>query len=51
VVVPVTGAYCFTMANNYNLALKPPVIFCENGTARAAVRRETFDDVLAREIG
>ncbi len=28
VVVPVTGAYCFTMANNYNAALRPPVIFC-----------------------
>ncbi len=51
VVVPVTGAYCFTMANNYNAVLKPPVIFCEGGTARVAVRRETFEDLLAREIG
>jgi len=49
VVVPATGAYCFTMANNYNVALRPPVIFCADGTARVAVRRETFDDVLARE--
>jgi len=49
VVVPVTGAYCFTMANNYNAALKPPVIFCENGAMRVAVRRETFDELLARE--
>jgi diaminopimelate decarboxylase len=38
------------MANNYNAALKPPVIFCENGAARVAVRRETFEDLLAREI-
>lgn len=50
VVVPVTGAYCFTMANNYNAALRPPVIFCDNGTARIAVRRETFDDLLARDL-
>ena len=50
VVVPVTGAYCFTMANNYNAALRPPVIFCANGTARVVVRRETFDDLLAREV-
>ena len=50
VVVPVTGAYCFTMANNYNAALKPPVIFCENGAMRVAVRRETFDELLAREM-
>lgn len=48
-VVPATGAYCFTMANNYNAALRPPVIFCDNGTARVAIRRETFDDLLARE--
>jgi diaminopimelate decarboxylase len=50
VVVPVTGAYCFTMANNYNVALRPPVIFCADGNARVGVRRETFDDVLAREV-
>jgi diaminopimelate decarboxylase len=51
VVVPVTGAYCFTMANNYNAALRPPVIFCANGEARVGVRRETFEDLLAREVG
>jgi diaminopimelate decarboxylase len=50
-VVPVTGAYCFTMANNYNAALRPPVIFCGGGTARLAVRRETYADLMAREIG
>jgi diaminopimelate decarboxylase len=50
IAVPVTGAYCFTMANNYNVALRPPVIFCAGGTARVGVRRETFDDLLAREI-
>jgi diaminopimelate decarboxylase len=51
VVVPATGAYCFTMSNNYNAALRPPVIYCSNGAARVGVRRETFDDLLAREIG
>ena len=51
IVVPATGAYCFTMANNYNAALRPPVIFCDHGTARIAIRRETFDDLLARETG
>ena len=49
--VPVTGAYCFTMANNYNAALRPPVILCSSGTARLAVRRETYEDLMAREIG
>jgi diaminopimelate decarboxylase len=51
VVVPVTGAYCFTMSNNYNAALRPPVVLCASGTARLAVRRETPEDLMAREVG
>ena len=37
--VPVTGAYCFTMANNYNGALRLPVVFARDGEHRAVVRR------------
>jgi diaminopimelate decarboxylase len=51
VVVPVTGAYCFTMGNNYNGALRPPVIYCHGGSARLGVRRETLDELLGREMG
>lgn len=51
VVIPVTGAYCFTMVNNYNGALRPPVIYCSGGIARLGVRRETPDELLAREMG
>jgi len=51
VVVPVTGAYCFTMANNYNAVLRPPVVLCADGQARLAVRRETYADLFAREVG
>ncbi|HEY5223930.1 MAG TPA: diaminopimelate decarboxylase [Microbacteriaceae bacterium] len=47
--VPVTGAYCYTMSNNYNAALRPPVVFCRDGVARLAVRRENIDDLLRRE--
>jgi diaminopimelate decarboxylase len=50
VAVPVTGAYCFTMSNNYNAALRPPVVFCRDGIARVGVRRETYDDLIAREV-
>ena len=50
VAVPVTGAYCFTMSNNYNGALRPPVIFVRDGRARAVVRRETYDDLIARDV-
>jgi diaminopimelate decarboxylase len=48
--VPVTGAYCFTMANNYNGARRIPVVFACNGAARLVVRRETLADLLARDV-
>lgn len=49
-VIPATGAYTFTMSNNYNGALRPPVVFCEAGRAQAVVRRETLDDLLGRDV-
>jgi len=49
VAVPVTGAYCFTLSNNYNGARRPPVIFVRNGAARVVVRRETYDDLMQRD--
>lgn len=48
--VPVTGAYCHTMSNNYNGALKPPVVFVSQGQARAVLRRESYDDLLRRDL-
>ena len=48
-VTPVTGAYGYAMANNYNGVPRPPVIFCREGEARVVVRRETWDDLLARD--
>jgi diaminopimelate decarboxylase len=51
IVTPATGAYGFAMANNYNGVPRPPVIFCRDGDARVMVRRETFDDLTARDVG
>jgi diaminopimelate decarboxylase len=48
-VTPATGAYGYAMANNYNGVPRPPVIFCREGKARIVVRRETWDDLLARD--
>jgi len=48
-VTPATGAYGHAMANNYNGVLRPPVIFCSNGDARVVVRRETLEDLTARD--
>jgi diaminopimelate decarboxylase len=50
VAVPATGAYCFTMSNNYNGARRIPVAFVANAAARPVVRRETWTDLLARDI-
>ena len=48
--VPATGAYCHTMANNYNGNRRIPVVFAGSGDARVVVRRETWDDLLARDV-
>ena len=47
---PATGAYGHSMANNYNGMLRPPVIFCDDGDARVVVRRESYEDLLARDV-
>ena len=49
--VPGTGAYCRSMASNYNHALRPPVVAVRDGVARVVVRRETVDDLLATDMG
>lgn len=48
--VPVTGAYCYTMSNQYNGARRVPVVFAHNGSARLVVRRDTWADLLARDV-
>jgi len=49
-VTPATGAYGYAMANNYNAVPRPPVVFCRGGDARLVVRRETYDDLVARDV-
>jgi diaminopimelate decarboxylase len=48
--MPVTGAYCYSLSNNYNGARRPPVVLCRDGEAELVVRRETIDDLLARNV-
>jgi diaminopimelate decarboxylase len=49
-VTPVTGAYGHAMASNYNGIRRPPVVLCSGGVARAVVRRETYEDLGARDV-
>ena len=49
--VPVTGAYCWSLASNYNYLGRPPVVAVRDGEARVIVRGETEADLLARDTG
>ncbi len=49
--VPGTGAYCRSMASNYNHVPRPPVVAVRDGQARLIVRRETEEDLLALDVG
>jgi diaminopimelate decarboxylase len=49
-VMPATGAYCYSLVNNYNGARRPPVVLVCDGEARLAVRREEISDLLARDM-
>jgi diaminopimelate decarboxylase len=50
VVTPATGAYGYAMASNYNGVPRPPVLFCKDGDARVVVRRESVEDLTARDV-
>ncbi|HEX4226167.1 MAG TPA: diaminopimelate decarboxylase [Pseudonocardiaceae bacterium] len=49
--VPCTGAYHYALASNYNMVCRPPLVGVRDGEARLLVRRETEEDVLARDVG
>lgn len=51
VAVAATGAYCWSLANNYNHVPRPPVVAVRDGIARVIVHGETVDDLLARDAG
>ena len=49
-VMPVTGAYGYSMASNYNKVTRPAVVFVGGGTSRLVVRRETYEDLIRLDI-
>ncbi|GAB2766787.1 diaminopimelate decarboxylase [Nocardioides salsibiostraticola] len=51
IAVPGTGAYCRSLASNYNHALRPPVIAVRDGQTQVVLRRETEEDMLATDVG
>ena len=49
VAVPATGAYTLAMSSNYNSVPRPAAVLVRNGEAGLILRRETVEDLLARE--
>ena len=50
VCLPATGAYGVSMASNYNGVTRPAVVFVDGGSARLVTRRETYADLVARDV-
>ena len=48
--VPVSGAYQLSMGSNYNAALRPAVVFIDAGEVKPVQRRETLEDLVARDV-
>ncbi|MBE7557177.1 MAG: diaminopimelate decarboxylase [Anaerolineales bacterium] len=48
--VPVAGAYQLSMSSNYNAALRPAVVFVDGKEVKLVQRRETFEDLVARDV-
>jgi diaminopimelate decarboxylase len=49
--VAATGAYCRSMASNYNMVERPPVVAVGETGSRVIVRRESIDDLMACDLG
>ena len=45
-----TGAYCYSMSSNYNKIPRPAVVMVKEGKDRLIVKRETYDDLISREL-
>ena len=50
IAVLATGAYNYSMASNYNRIPRPPIVMVSGGKARLAVKRESYDDLIANDL-
>jgi len=51
IAVAATGAYCYSMASNYNHVPRPGVVAVRDAAAKVLLRRETTDDLLRLDVG
>ncbi|MCK4362111.1 MAG: diaminopimelate decarboxylase, partial [Dehalococcoidia bacterium] len=50
IALPCCGAYCLSMASNYNASLKPAIVLVKDGKARLIRRRESYEDLMNCDI-
>jgi len=50
IAIPATGAYCPSMASNYNLNPRPPMVLVNNGQSRLIRRRESYQDMMHVDV-
>lgn len=50
IAIPASGAYCLSMASNYNASLKPPIVLVSKGKSRLIRRRETYADLMRTDV-
>ena len=50
IAIPAAGAYCPSMASNYNLMPRPPMVLVNNGKSRLIRRRESYQDLMHCDV-
>ena len=50
VAVPVTGAYGYSMASNYNRNCRPAVVFAQRGRAQLVIQRESYAQLVTNDL-
>ncbi len=50
IAIPVSGAYCLSMASNYNASLKPAIVLVNDGNARLIRHRESYEDLMQHDV-
>jgi diaminopimelate decarboxylase len=50
IAIPVSGAYCLSLASNYNASLKPAIMLVKDSKARLIRRRESYDDLMQHDV-
>ncbi len=50
IAIPATGAYCPSMASNYNLNPRPPMVLVNDGQSRLIRRRESYQDMMQVDV-